>query len=407
MTENQNLPEINNTKLTDEQIEDIAAQLDEVVKGTDVENIINFPSNQGQETTNLEDRENGEYKQMLVSVDPNTGENKIIGSADELDGESFEEMFERIKNTDMQFEQTPITEKDIIQYIAESDKDSSLIKEISKDNELDPETIKDLLQIVNRKMNKEEFNIYKAFPEEVKRMIDKYLESLQVPVNSTQGKTFRNYISEQLINEFITNISINKTMNDFNKELEDLFNKGSNELAESIVGYTEERNKKYREYADQIEDADKKDKINNILDQIDEAYNLIGLKEFALRCKIKKFELEKPQKLYNSFLYKYSDSVYNIYDINMAEPILYRNINSDNEEVYSADDIHAFFICFCKYCNNMSPNNVTEHAFMYYVIYNIVLMDMNKGESREVSDKFLDNIKEVIMNLRQRNNNFA
>lgn len=393
-----------NNIITDEQVNDIAQQLDDEIKGTDLEKIAQFPSNQGKEETDSEDRETGESKSMMVKIDPNTGEHKIIGQADNLDDdETFEEMCERIKNSDLKLDFAPITEKELVSYIA-SNKDSSMINEIANDVDLSADTIKGLLEIVNRKINREEFNVYKAFPDEIKSMVDKYLVSMQVPACSTQGKQFRNMISEQLISEFVTNINIDRTMHDFNKELEDLFTKGSSELADSIIGYTEERNKKYREYAEQMQDEEKKEKVNQILDQIDEAYNLTNLKQFASRCKIKKFDLEKPNKVYKYFLQKYAESSYNIYDINMARPILYRNINPEDKEEYTSNDIDAFFICFCKQCMNMKPEIVTEHAYMYYVIYNIVLMDMNKGDQKHVSEAFIDNIKEVIHNIKQKNN---
>lgn len=391
-------------QLTDEQVEEMSNQLDDLVKGTDLEKIANFPSNNGIEETNENDREPGENKTMMVKIDPNTGEHQILGNNDNLDDEeTFEEMCERIQNSEIELDKTPISEEELEEYITSSE-DSSLLGEISKDVELSPGAIKELLFVVNRKMNNEEFNIYKAFPQEIRDMVDKYLISMKVVSNSPEGKQFRNMICEQLISEFITNISIDRTMNDFNKELEELFTKGSAELADSIVGYTEERNKIYREYADKIDDEDKKEKINKILDQIDEAYNLTTLKDFATRCKIKNFEFEKTKRVFNSFLDKYINSPYNIYDISMAKPILYRNINPSDKEEFTAKDIDAFFICFCKQCLNMNPEVVTEHAYMYYVIYNIVIMDMNKGERKETSDKFIQNIKEVIYNLRKRNN---
>ena len=67
---------------------------------------------------------------------------------------------------------------------------------------------------------------------------------------------------------------------------------------------------------------------------------------------------------------------------------------------------NAFFIAYCKQTTNMHAENPYEHAYMYYVIYNIVLADINKSEeTRETSDIFLSHVKEVIKNLRQRNQN--
>lgn len=396
----------NNTKLTEEQIESIVEQMDEAIAGSELEKIAQFPSNQGKEETNPEDRETGEFRNMNIQIDPNTGEHKILGSAGLNDEETFEEMCERIKNSDIEFDSKPITEKEIIDYIA-NEKDNSMLGEISKEiDEISPEAIRGLLDIVNRKMNKEDFNIYKSFPAEIREMIDNYLSASKIPINSQEGKQFRNFVSEQLVMDFVSNININRTMHDFNKEIEDIFKTGSSEIADSVVGYTEERNKKYREHALQMEDEEKKERLLSVLDAIDMGYKLDNLKEYAKKCKIKKFDLEKPSRIYSGFLRKYENSSYNIYDINLARPTLYRNINPADNELYSQKDIDAFFICFCKFSQNMSPDNVEEHSFMYYTLFNIVLMDMNKGNSKDVSEKFLENIKDVIHNLRERNNNF-
>lgn len=397
----------NEQQLTDAQVEYICEEMDKAIVGTPSEKIAKFPSNNGQEETDPESRENGENKLVKVSVDPNTGEHKILGSADlDEDGETFEEMCKRIENEDFVLDQAPVTEKDIIDQIAAGKSDTnSIISTIANETELSPSAIKTLLEIVNRKINREEFNIYRAMPDEIREMIDKYLNAGQIPTVTREGREFRNMICETLINEFITNITYERTMTDFNKELETIFEKQSVELAETIVGYTEERNRKYREYAQNITDLEKKKQMLAILDQIDEAYNLTNLKEFSKKCKIKKFDIEKYQKVFAGFLNKYKDSPYNIYDINMALPILERNLPSVDESI-TAKDIIAFFICFCKQTMNMKPDVVTDHAYMYYVVYNIVILDMNKGETKSVSDVYMNNIVEIIHNLRKRNNDF-
>lgn len=401
-----NLEETN--KLTDEQVETIAKQMDDEIKGTDLEKIANLPSNCGrEERSKVEISEKGEAKKMLVMVDPDTGENKLIGPAIDsgTEDESFEDLCKRIENSEVKLDKTPITDLELKEYIDNSDSES-LLKDICSEINISDESITILTDIVNRKMKNEEFNIYKAFPDEIRNMINKYVADYKdEPVVIEQSKQFINIISESLIDEFVSNIGIDRIKNDFNKELEDLFDKGSKEIADSVIGYTQERNKLYREYANNsIEDEEKREKINLILDQIDEAYNLTELKEFAKKCKIKKIELEKPFRIYSTFLSRYNSSEYNIYDINIARPILYRNINLKYNNEYDGKDIDAFFVLFCKQCQNKKPNVSTDHAYMYYLIYNTVLLDMNKGESKHISDKFLSNIKEVIDNIRIRNN---
>lgn len=388
------------TALTDKQIDLIASELDEAIKGTDLEVLANLPSNQGkQERDKSEINESGEPKKLMVTIDPNTGENKIIGPANEdNETESFEDICSRIESGNININTSPITESELKSII--SSDNNGLLSDLSgKDFSISDESVKELLFIVNRKKKNENFNIYKSYPEEIQNMIDTYLENNGMGGNSMQAKQYRNILAESLLNEFIDNIELSRIQSDFNKEMEDLFNKGSEELAETIVGYTIERNKTYREAAEKMEDGEKKAKLISILDAIDSAYSLDGLIEFAKKCKVKKFELDKPSKIYNSFLMKYENSSYNIYNLDLCRPILVRNLGVD---VKYAD---LFLIAFCKYCQNMKPDVTTEHAFMYYTIYNIVLIDMNKSDNtKAVSEKFLENIKKVIDNLKERNN---
>jgi hypothetical protein len=77
---------------------------------------------------------------------------------------------------------------------------------------------------------------------------------------------------------------------------------------------------------------------------------------------------------------------------------------SGDDPYYIDDDINAFFVAFCKQTLNMRPDNVLEHSYMYYVMYNIVLADINKSpETAHITDTFLNNIKECIANLKERN----
>ena len=352
-----------NIVLTDEQINDIAEQLDNDIKGTNLEKIAQFPSNNGKdERSKLEIKETGEPRKMQVMVDPNTGEHKITGDVYEEDGETFEEMCERIENSDITLDNSPISEEEINEYLSNTNQES-LLGELDKDFKISNESLKILLEIVNRRQNKEDFNVYRAFPQEVKDMIDNYMKKGGLVGNFNEVNRFRNMISENLIDEFVTNIYLNRIQSDFSKEIEDLFSKGSSEIADVAIGYTEERNRSYREYADKMEDLDKKEKVIAILDQIDEAYNLTSLKEFAKKCKVKKFDLEKPERIFEGFLRNYENSAYNIYGIEMARPILYRNINAIEglENEIADKDINAFFIVFCKQCLNMKKKLQNIH----------------------------------------------
>jgi hypothetical protein len=391
-------------KLTDEQIEELNKALDEVAAEDKDVQALKDASGEASE---------GEAKKMQVVINPETGEHIVIGEANEsVDEETFEEMVERVTNSDIKIDDSPFTENELESVLKSDD---SVFKELSKNcnAKVSPQAIKDLLVVVNRKLKKEEFNTYKALPQEIKDMIDKFTRRGGIPINTAQGNQFRNLIADQLVQDFITNIGMDRIQHDFSKELEDIFDKSSKEISESIVGYTIEREKTYREAAEKMDDPEKKEKVLGILDRIHEAYELTELKEFSKKCKIKKYDLERPDRAFKDFASKYKDSKFNVYGIDMAVPVLVRNLNKDEngeplaEPIYTKNDVNAFFIAFTKQTQNMNPeSDVMDHAYMYYVMYNAVFTDINTGKEKNVSDIFLSNIKEIINNLRTRNNDF-
>lgn len=403
-------------KITDEDLNIIGHTVKEAVEESEeLKTVSELPSN-----NDVEDHEpeEGEKRLMKVSINPVTGEHIPVAEVTEdviKDDETFEDMIERVKNSDITLDDSPFTAEEFDKYIVNGENSESLFKEISKGTDYDDETIRQLLEVTNRKMKGEEFNLYKALPDKIKDLINTYCRQGAVPINTPNGNQFRNMVTEELINEFISNIGLSRIQVDFSKELEDIFDKGTKEISESIVGYTEERARNYREAAEKMEDPEKKAKLIAILDNIDEGYNLETLKEFAKTCKIKKYDLERPDKIYRSFLQKYKNSRFNIYGIEMATPIVLRNINKDAEgntvlpeDAYDQTDVDAFFIAFCKQTAGYDPNNnPNQHAYMYYLMYNCIFTEVNTGDARNVSVKFLQNIKDVINNLRERNDNFG
>lgn len=386
-------------KLSEENIEEINKVLEENAENSkDIKLVQSLPSNNGEEVNN--DSSEGYMKKANIVIDPNTGENKIIGTEDEdetIDNTTFEDLVNQVENGEINIDtdDSPVTEDELKENIGILDNDGNI--------NISDEDLHQLLEVINRRMKKEDFNVYKSLPAEVQKQIMSAmgLGSGPVMLNNTQ-KAMRNALAEQLIDEFIMNNSINRAKADFNKEVENIFKDSAKEIAEYSVGYTKERNQAYREYIETLEDEEKKKKLTETLDVIDSAYNLDPLKEFAKTCKIKKYDIEEPKNYFRDFLTKYQNSNYNIYDIKLTLPILERKI-VDNEK-YNNADIVAFLVCFCKYIRNYKAENILEHSFMYYVIYNIVIADSNTSEeTKEVSDIFINNIREVIDNIKERN----
>jgi len=386
-------------ELTEENVEDINKIMeDNAENNPDIKLVQSLPSNNDVEDS--DNSEKGFVKKANVITDPNTGEQKIISTDDDIDNTTFEDLVKEVEegNINIDIDDSPVTEEELKENIGILDADGNIT--------ISDEDMHKLLEVINRRMNKEDFNVYKALPPTIQKQITDTMGfgKFEGPVvMNNQQRSMRNALAESLIDEFIINNSISRAKSDFNKEVETIFKETKEEVAEYSVGYTKERNQAYREYIETLEDEDKKAKLTETLDVIDSAYSLDPLKEYAKTCKIKKYDIEQPKNYFRDFLNKYQNSTYNIYDIKLTLPILERKI-VDNEN-YNNADIIAFLVCFCKYIRNYKVENILEHSFMYYVIYNIVVADSNTSEkTSEVSDIFIQNIREVIDNLKERNN---
>ena len=417
--ENKNNTEIF-TQLTEEQINEINKISQESIEGTIVEEIQNFPSNNGVEEVPEENREKGEFKRMNVMVDPNSGEQKIIPSSNSSvgleDEETFEEMCERLEKTDYDFSLDPVTEKDVLEFLSKTDKESSSILAdlVNNDKEIDisAQDVQKLLSVVNRKLEKEDFNVYRELPRSIQTKIDEYIIKSGIPINALDGRRIRNEMADVIISDFARNIVTEKSVYDFNREMENMVKLADSEMSKITCDYIINRNRMLRERIEKEEDPKKKENGMKFLEAIDESYNLDGLKLFSTKCKIKKFDLEKPSRIFETLLSKYRESSYNIYDINLTRPILYRHLNADKTDEFNDKDVNAFLICFCKQCLNKKSEIATDNLYMYNVIFNIIWLDLqNRSSNSEnldensqlYSDGFLNNVKEIIYNLRERN----
>ena len=418
---------MNENTITPEQVEQINEVMEEnKMLSEELKEVAEMPSNNGVEE---HEPEEGKEVKALVSVDPVTGEHKVqkvlteedeeIDMFEEQDDQEFYDKLDKIESGEIRvdIDDSPANINEVLSIIKGN---NALIKELTRGTKefenVSEDGIRKLLEVANRKMKKENFNVFKELPSEIQTIINKYCSSGGVPINTPNGNQYRNMIAEQLVDEFISNIGYNRIQHDLSTDIDNLFKNMGSEIADKAVEAEEEREAKYREEAEKIEDPEKKEKVIAILDAIQEGYNLSELKEFAKKCKIKRYELERPDKIYADFVRKYKDSSQNVYGIDSAIAVLLRNLNKDNNgnpittsngEVviyYDEKKVNAFFIAFAKQIMNYDPeHNILQHAYIYYVLYNAMFTDINIGEKRASSITYMNNVKEVINNLVERN----
>ena len=378
--------------LTSDQVDQIAEALNEnLEESPSLKVVADLPSNNGVE---VHEREIGFEEKANVTIDSVTGSTLPCPEKnDDTVGMDFDDLVDQaIKNLDESETKVDITEEDIEDQIKKN-------TEYFKDLDISREGIIQILRVVQRVQNKEEFNIFKALPIEVQQRLNKYLAVNGMGGYSVEANTTRNTLADILINEFIQNISLDKFNLNFQKEMEELENKVNKEFSKMYLDYSEQREQYVQSIMEGETDPVKKEAIGRILDSIHDGYALERIKEAAGRIKIKNYDLENPKRAFDIILNKYRNSTYNIYSVFTAYNTLKRHMRHYATE----NQILGFFVVICKFCQNYHPTDPTEHAFMYYAMYNPILLDVYKGDEY---DKFFEgyrkNVLEVIEHMKSK-----
>ena len=371
-------------------------RIDEDIKKDTARNVLNYKS----EIPEKEDIPEREYSEdettdeskanIKVSIDPNTGEHKIINT-EAVTVKDFDELVDDINSSDDYFNMSSnINEDDIKEYVTNPD-DKGIVNNIG-DFELAPENYGKIIEIIDRRAKRESFNTYKAMPAQVKKVIDDYIKTTPaaaLPIKEVNR--FRNELAESIIGEFVMNIQRRKSKEDFATNFEQLFSN-----TDKKYNSVDEKIEAYELMTDKVKDEAKKERLNTIIQVIKNARSLDGLNEFAKTCKIKKIEIEKYQsRVFNQFLDKYKNSEKNMYDINIALAVVTRHMLEYN---CSFEDSIKFMIAFCKFVQNYSPDDFMQHTYMYYVIYYCAMLDGQEDKT------FKDNIFKVISTLNRKEN---
>ena len=388
------------SKLTMEQRDELIKTLsEEVERNEDLKVLAELPSNNNQEEHVPEE---GKAVKTLVNINPFTGEKTPIPSPSDIkEDKSLEEVFgdmsetlgeEEIEGEEIIFD---ITADDIKNYTSTEDT-------IIGKYDISDETALELMRVVNRKQEGEEIK-YKDLPNEVKEYVDNFLKGQGVVGFSNKENYIRNQLTDSLLEEFITQIGLEKLDEDFNKQIENIYEEAGKEMSPLFKEYNTNKNEYLTKLIGDIEDEGKKKMAEEVLDAINDAYTLNRFKNYEGSIKIKKYFLEEPDKVYKSCVEnKYKESKYHIYKLEMIEAILDRHLKQ-NKLIEEDDTTSAkkIMLAFAKYCENFDINIPKNHAFMYYFTYNIVLLDIYKGEDYDgYAVDFLNNVLSILKVVR-------
>lgn len=394
---------------TKESVDTLKSIEDGVNELTLNENTTDVPENA---TSNVKiDATSGEFesREVMTSYNPITGEQAVVDGSESL----AEKIAERHLNNLINGTSTMSDEviKEMLSEIGSSSKNSSSV----------------MATLIARRMSGEEFDVYDAMPDEYKRQINMIqADALDKArrANRVSNVYNRNTIAKMMLDEMIedfkksinTQIDLDTILAGFDKDVKKISDDLSTELGGMMMSFDDERKAEIDAAIKRCEEGGKTEaieKLKAMRDTIDDAYNLEKFIEFCKTCKIKNIEAKEPEKrVFSYFNSKYEKHRYTINDIRSCPDILDRHLTEYNH-------LQNTLLCvaFCKYCQNMNPDNMNEHTFMYYFIRNIIAIDrLNpKGRlyegmddrSKQFYDKFVAQLKSAMEAIITRNPNFS
>ena len=239
---------------------------------------------------------------------------------------------------------------------------------------------------------------YRCMPSVLKEFVDVQLKSANFP--HAQLAKYHNTLIKNILDNIISDAAFDNYIIDMNNQMAEIYGEFGKEANKFYEESMAERIKSLEEFKAELtdEDVEKKQAVDDIMAGLNESVEMNELKEAAKKIKIKKFDLEKPERFVSTFNAKYTKSKYNIQNITHTMSILHHKVG------LSQEDCLIFLVVFCKFCMNYRPTNFKEHVFMYYTIANIIALAVAKDEYSETGQKVVDSVKEVIANSRIRNN---
>lgn len=267
-----------------------------------------------------------------------------------------------------------------------------------------------LAGLVKKQRAGENINYYEAMPETMKEAV----QAMMILYNQDHKKQLsKNQMAKKFIQDMVEEYERDNNrefpLETLEEELQKFRTDRSSEVIQMFMESDEAKRKSLHQAIEESkDDPEKLSKAQNMLDCLDESYNLTKFIQFCSTCKIKNFDVRKPKRFFNQFIGKYSNSKNEIGDILRCPDILMIHL----PDIEPRDAIMVL-VAFCKYTASMDPNDILDHMFMYHFIRHIILLDLvNPGNSNRdnIDEKmaklyngFISNLVTCIEHLRIRN----
>lgn len=385
------------TKLSEEQVEDIADTLSEIGESNHSVQELRDAQKAAEEFDG-----EGEVGEGVAVIDPSTGKVKDVL---DIESTSFADItLDDVLNDDSIIAEPVKPENAIVneESILTVTKDLFAMNE-----ENSPLTVMDIQMITaatDRYKKGEKFPYYNAMPQAIKDQINAGISSGEPGLNMGSFlKQGRNYAAEQFLEYIVRESVMNTEIIDLQHSMHKVMAEGREELNKTMTTMNTTQKKYYEETiletAAKLEEhgeTEKAELLKRCSRNYIQAYTYEDFLSMYQRgkIKVKPIQIDKFNRTCAEFNMKYKDSKTSITDISTVVPVLDRHA----DKKYDLVVLKEFVCAFVNYTMNMKATNIDDHIFMYFFITNILSFDYY-DENNEEDKKFHDDLLNTINNF--------
>lgn len=257
-----------------------------------------------------------------------------------------------------------------------------------------------LINVAKRYRDKENFSVYSELPKTIQ-------DTIKAEAGGADKATL-NLFAKMVIEEFITEVldmTMEKESIDFNESLKEALDMP--DVTQLYQGYIRERfEKDLIEKANALEAESPKgaEVLRRCSTAFTDSYTFNRMRD-AIKGKVRRKlykDIEFYSRFCNDFNAKNKTSKFRINDVFEMGRVLDKMapiIGISNE------DVMMLVVLFCKTCQNLNPNDVSDGVFMYYTIRNILNMEhhhlvgLGASDPDEFDQQIIDNIALLVNDI--------
>lgn len=309
----------------------------------------------------------------MVSVDSETGLASFDVASKEVDSPTLEELLND-------------ENADIIKDIKVSDATYQKAGELF--DLKDVKMVTQLIEAIKRYKRGEKFDYYAALPPMLKNLV----------INMTHAGVSKKQAAEDILKIAADDLGIQQSHVDFVDMMKSELQLPN--MTEMYADYLKERIEVgYEKLAKKFEEAGavKKAKLyRDVITEFRSTYKFDKLFEFVESNKpfVRRLhkEIKKWERYVREFNYKYKESRFTITDIHLIINSMMRAL----ETTIDIDDAKKVLVLIVKSTQNCDSNDVVQHTYMYYLVYNFICLDHVAPGKSEFMDEFKSNIVRLV-----------